>query len=482
MKAEPARFRRRATAQAFLSSISLDGSLRTIAGSAQKFAEEVDTFNDSLAGRTLTTKEKSLVENGRFSKNVSPTLKNNADSSFLNSSSDSHPNLLSKFFDSDSGPSNFFSLPFRERTSTIGSEYGSEKHYGSLSYRKRLLHHQLPDDKLQGIFSSSESMQSAGGSSNKKEVTFLKCLSKTQKLRGQRIVVLSQKQKIPLSVFSVIPYHKFRVDPRGCRRRNTSGPGPRPLSSINDTLDPWTMLGIEKACDGQEVSYGQFLAPSKVCRSNDVESLKSHTVVSRCYSHDSGSVHRSYPVSPPISADKGSDYTDYDANALDDPELIAGKHKRLLPFSSYTTSVILYVRSTDLKKELNDKFKEKFPHIELTLSKLRSIKREMRKIAAPDLLTTAYSYVFFERLIFKNLVNKQNRKLCAGASLILAAKLNDIKGEPLKHMIEKTESILRLNRRELLVSEFAILVALEFGLHVPTHHVLPHYHRLLSET
>ncbi|CAG7831931.1 unnamed protein product [Allacma fusca] len=262
------------------------------------------------------------------------------------------------------------------------------------------------------------------------------------------------------------------------RTRNLSGN--RPLSALSDP-DPLELL---VHTGEEEVSYGYLLTPTQKsprpetltvpvvtngpapARSKPVENTVSdapaeihskHPYVARCVSYDAGVKLHSRGETIPISGEleiqevdghhfigpmPANGFAPYSPHLLDDPEFRAGKHRTLLNFSSYITSVIDYCKASDLKKELNDKFKDRFPHVQLTLSKLRSLKREMRRVAKTDcmvdVLTVAHAYVYFEKLILASFVTKYNRKLCSGACMLLSAKLNDVKGEHLHTMIEVT--------------------------------------------
>jgi len=337
--------------------------------------------------------------------------------------------------------------------------------------------------------------------SSNREVVYIKSDVADAKLVDERMVFISNC-KVPFSVSSTIPYNKYnkvsrkysvsRLSLRGDRhghheltRRNRHHSG-MALPAISDSFDAFELLGLDRSEAAQEISYSNLLEPS-YSSSNSFLPLDNETgeapngpvsprqiqMMSQPHAHDDSVGAGAWGVAV------GTPYSPH----MVDGWLVAGKHSRLISFRyGYITSIIEYVKPSEMKKELNEQFAAKFPGVQITLSKLRSIKTEMRKIGLEcqvDTVTIAQAYVYFEKLVLKNIINKVNRKFCAGASLILAAKLNDCKGDQLKLLIDKTEQIFRLERKDLLASEFAILVALEFSLHIPSQEIYPHYQRLL---
>ncbi|XP_005811150.1 CDK5 and ABL1 enzyme substrate 2-like [Xiphophorus maculatus] len=318
-----------------------------------------------------------------------------------------------------------------------------------------------------------------------KKIHFIKNM-KQYDTRGSRIVLICAKRSL-CAAFSILPYGEsfYLSDPtlNHPRRRHSSG-------NISTTLEMVPGLeGFQLDSYGRSVSYAQFLYPTNAlvrCKPSSVSDLTLQIPMSRSTHSIPGRSHPPSRLSSTVGLDLGvEDVSEYDPNLLSDPQWPCGKHKRVLIFASYMTTVIEYVKPSDLKKDMNETFKEKFPHIKLTLSKIRSLKREMSLVGEDcglQPVTVAMAFVYFEKLVLQGRLNKQNRKLVSAACILLAAKISsDLKKQEVKHLIDKLEERFRISRKELISFEFIILVALEMALYLPESKVLPHYRRLMQQ-
>lgn len=89
---------------------------------------------------------------------------------------------------------------------------------------------------------------------------------------------------------------------------------------------------------------------------------------------------------------------------------------------------------------------------------------------------------FLDRLVADGLVDKVNRKFLAAVTILLAAKLNDVKAQRLRSLIEAVEQTFRLTSGEAVQYELATLVAMNFDLLLPKNLLLEQYHRILNQT
>lgn len=178
----------------------------------------------------------------------------------------------------------------------------------------------------------------------------------------------------------------------------------------------------------------------------------------------------------------------YDPTFLDDLPQRQGKHHTVMRLEAYQVSVIPFLRPQRLKEELNDQFRLNHPsiHPSVTLSKLRNLQKDLLGIAKQlpslDVSTVAIAWAFFEILVLDDHVRKGNRKLLAGACLVLAYKFHQSgpKMQELAACIRKLDRHDQLNLPTLQAAEMDVFIWLKFGLHLSRDAVENHRQRFFA--
>ena len=109
--------------------------------------------------------------------------------------------------------------------------------------------------------------------------------------------------------------------------------------------------------------------------------------------------------------DKDVSVETYDPFWLENPERTTNNYKTDIVLPGIIVSFLEYENQESFKKDENDQFKEKWPEVDITLSKMKSIKRDLLKVADAKqlpIIVLCYSYCYFETLAFSKYINKAN--------------------------------------------------------------------------
>lgn len=70
--------------------------------------------------------------------------------------------------------------------------------------------------------------------------------------------------------------------------------------------------------------------------------------------------------------------------------------------------------------------------------------RNLSEECSLEPVTVSMAYVYFEKLVLQGKLNKQNRKLCAGACVLLAAKISsDLRKSEVKQLIDVSAELCK---------------------------------------
>jgi hypothetical protein len=140
----------------------------------------------------------------------------------------------------------------------------------------------------------------------------------------------------------------------------------------------------------------------------------------------------------------------------------------------------------ELKRDLDEQFREKFPHVQLTLSKLREYKLQIVRVTqecALSLSTAALAQAYFEYLLNKERVRKAQMETHVAACLLLATKFNENKDEIemlVPEMLKSAEDVWGVAPRDVTEVEFEVFVYLDFSLSVADRLITANLRRILT--